>query len=443
MTSDSRDSAINATSGETTAGQAALIATFYGPRGASPTRSLHEQLYRSLARTPEAMGIPDHWDDNDTFLDRFDPPAAPDTTVIQLALNAPGSAPSAWETMRRQLENLLDAIWPELENLLEATGLASAWWGYTLTYQAVLASGADPVLEELLPAIRRLHSSESLQPLAQAEMSGGKVWLLGIPTHDDGLAAATIYVALSPSDKEGTLMTAIYGPAASLLMPDLISHKGYHQMRQYRGGNVRHRFEEGIKSIQKTSNELLESGVDQTVETNAGFEDLVRAYPRLIPVISILKELHISLVQQLHNYDRWRTQIKGNNVIEYHRGHLEMATSELELLVKQCQNAIDTADMAVSMARDQVSEVQANRQWWIATLLGVVGLAVSLRGILAREDVEELLGLIPMLEPQHRDNFFVQLGTQIGIVLICALVLVLVVTWIRKRGRKKRISVRE
>lgn len=153
----------------------------------------------------------------------------------------------------------------------------------------------------------------------------------------------------------------------------------------------------------------------------------------------MLKELHTSLVRQSRNYDQWRASMKGNDIIEYHRGHLEMATSELELLVTQCQDAIDTADTAVSIAQVQVSKVQANRQWWIATLLGVVGLAVSLRGILAWEGVEELLGLIPMLEP-YSHKFFLKLGTQIGIVLVCALLLVLIVSWIHKRGRGRQIS---
>jgi hypothetical protein len=61
---------------------------------------------------------------------------------------------------------------------------------------------------------------------------------------------------------------------------------------------------------------------------------------------------------------------------------------------------------------------------------------VSLRGILAWEGVEELLGQIPMFA-RHSGNFFVKLGTQFGIILVCALLLVLIVSWIRKRSRNK------
>jgi hypothetical protein len=273
-------------------------------------------------------------------------------------------------------------------------------------------------------------------------MSGGKVWLLDIPTHGGGLEAATVYVALSPPVKEEALVKAIYGPGAGLLMTDLIAHKSYHQMREYRGEKVQGSFKKGISYLRKTTNELLESNLDQTVEADDSLQALAHAYPQFIPVVSMLKELHTSLVRQSRNYDQWRTPMKNNGIIEYHRAHIEMATLELELLVTQCQDAIDTADTAVSIAQVQVSKAQANRQWWIATLLGVVGLAVSLRGILAWEGVEELLRQFPMLEP-YSDRFFLKVGTQIGIVVVCALLLVLIVSWIHKRGRNKRISQHE
>jgi hypothetical protein len=443
VTSNTHDPATNATSGATAACEAALIATFYCRRDRALTRSLHEGLYRSLAGTSETVDIPGDWHDrdNDAYLRCFGPPAAYDTTVIQLALNAPGNAASAWECLRQRLEHLLDAA--HLAHLLDGDQCTDLW-GYTLTYQAVLVPGigADRVLKKLQPTVRRLRSSESLQPLAQAKISGGKVWLMDIPTEGDGLEAATVYVGLSPPGKEEAFVKAIYGPGAALLMPDLIAHKGYHHMRQYRGGDLQSELEVSLANLQQTTNRLLMSNSDQSVETEDGLQDLARAYPRLMPVISILKELHISLVRQSRNYNQWQAQMKGNDVIGYHRGHLEMAISELELLVTQFQDATDAANTAVSIAQVRVDKALANRQWWIATLLGVVGLAVSLRGILAWEGVEELLGQIPMLAP-YSGNFFVQLGTQIGIVLVCALLLVLVASWIRKRGRKRRVSERE
>ena len=47
-----------------------------------------------------------------------------------------------------------------------------------------------------------------------------------------------------------------------------------------------------------------------------------------------------------------------------------------------------------------------------------------------------MLGLIPMLEP-YSGNFYLKLETQIGIVLVSALLLVLIVSLIRKRGRSR------
>jgi hypothetical protein len=104
--------------------------------------------------------VPDSWHDPDKekLLHRFNPSATHDTTIIQLALNARGDA-SAWENARQQLESMLDAA--------ELADLPKTWLGYTLTYQVVLALGidADTALDKLQPSIRRLRSSESLQPL--------------------------------------------------------------------------------------------------------------------------------------------------------------------------------------------------------------------------------------------------------------------------------------
>ena len=125
------------------------MATFYCPRGKENTDSLYKQLHRLLAQGDE-YASPDFCQssDEDTFLRRFDPPAAHDTTIIQLALNRGGDTTSAWHNMRERLENLLGT-----------PNQRPAWWGYTLTYQAALPPDVvnlDHALNELRPSVRRL-----------------------------------------------------------------------------------------------------------------------------------------------------------------------------------------------------------------------------------------------------------------------------------------------
>jgi hypothetical protein len=373
MSSDAHDVDINTLSDGTVTDEASLMVTFYCSRDAEKTGSLYKELYRSLAQGHETTSP-----DGDTFLRRFDPPATHDTTVIQLALNSGGDTANAWDKMRRRLENVLSI--PNFENLLGIPNPPPAWWGYTLTYQAALPPDVvnlDLALDELRPSVRRLCSSESLYKLAQAEMSGGKVWLLGVPLGDEGLAAATVYLALCPSDKEEEFVrTIISGPDAALLMPDLVAHKAYHEMRKYRGGNLQSDAEERASQLLKAAGELINS--DSENPAAVSLDELERAYPRSINIVSQLKELHISLLRQSHNYDWWRARIEQNDIVEYHRSHLETATSGVDLLVQQWEDAIESAKAALSIAQIRVDKVQANRQWWTATLFAVVGFALGL-----------------------------------------------------------------
>jgi hypothetical protein len=66
-------------------------------------------------------------------------------------------------------------------NFLPNDAAVKGIWGYTLVYQAELYEGVDPdsALKELLPTIRRLHSSDDLHPLdslAEVKVSGGRLW---------------------------------------------------------------------------------------------------------------------------------------------------------------------------------------------------------------------------------------------------------------------------
>src|SRR5215207_2249746 len=153
------DPSTDAETGGTTSG-AALIATFYGPRHEASTRLLHKRLYEALAPSSDIADVPSDWQDpsGEAFLQGFEPPAAHDTMVIQLALNASGTAAVAWKRARQRLQKLLGV-----------PNVPDAWWGYTLTYQAVTSSDADAdlILEELLPGVQRLDSSETLRPLAK------------------------------------------------------------------------------------------------------------------------------------------------------------------------------------------------------------------------------------------------------------------------------------
>jgi hypothetical protein len=144
---------------------ASLIANIYGERG--KLQSLIDYLVQSLVVTPQLHGTYANMNTG-TLLRHFDPSTASahDTTIIQMALNVPGKAETAWEAMREQLE----AILTDNERFKNV-------WGYTLIYQAELAESvpSGAVLTTLLPAVRRLHSALFAYPqvLARSDMPEG------------------------------------------------------------------------------------------------------------------------------------------------------------------------------------------------------------------------------------------------------------------------------
>jgi hypothetical protein len=416
---------------EEAVGEAALIATFYGLRGGAPVRLLHERLYRYLSPEPDAANIPDRWENpvEGTFGRRFDPPGptAHDTTAVQLALNADGAAAEAWKTMRQRLADALEA--EQLDGI----------WGHTLVYQAVLKPGvdADAALEGLLPAIHQLHSPEDLRPLAAADVFGGRVWLLDIPDRSAGSATGTVYAALTLPEGEEALVGMFYGPAAELLIPDLLAHKGYHQMSQYVGGDLERRYVENLRYLQETTDDLLEA-LEEGYETRTEvLEEVFRMYLRLLPVVSGLKDLHVGLLQQLENYTRWRAGARGDDVIDFHRAQLETASLEMSLRIQPLEDALETADKAVSVARAQVEkeaeEARESRQRRIEAILAMVALALALPELIDRRAAQALFGL-------ERHSVVAGLGIQIVIIAVVGSLLVAFALSVLERRRKRQSS---
>lgn len=434
MSDDTRASIFDASS-EEAVGEAALIATFYGLRGGESLELLHERLYQRLSPEPGST-IPDRWENpsEGTFGRRFDPPglAAHDTTAVQLALNADGGAAEAWKIMRQRLEDAL-----EVEQL-------NSIWGHTLVYQAVLKPGvdADAALEGLLPVVHQLHSPEDLQPLAKADVPGGRVWLLDIPDRSASSATGTVYSALTLPEGEEAFVDMFYGPAAELLIPDLLAHKGYHQMRQYSGGELERRYKENLTRLGETTDYLLETLERRKTRTDV-LEELFRMYLRLLPVVSGLKELHVGLLQQLENYTRWRAGVEDNDIINFHRDQLETGSSELRLRIQPLQDALEMADKTVSVARAHVEkeaeEAQENRQRRIEAILAVVAIALALPELIDRKAARALLNMVDLADkPPNYLHIIAGLRAQTVIIVVVALLLVvpLAVGFFKRRRRR-------
>jgi hypothetical protein len=397
------------------AGEAALIATFYGPSDRELIRQLHRRLYWAFPPESQATSVQDEWKNPaaGTIGFCFEPPgrAAQDTTAVQLALNAPGDAATAWKTGRQKLEEAVEAF--------DAKALEGLW-GYTLVYQARLKEGVtrDYALDTLIASIKRLRGKERLRPLVKTDVpDDGRVWLLGTANRVDGLAAGTVYCALGPPKAEEALLDMFYGDRAVLLTPDLIAHKGYYQMRQYRGSDLERRYRESMSYLREITEDLLDT-LEQRQEVDDKLGDLFGMYTRLVPVLSGLKELHVSMRQQSENYDRWREhyerwreRVEANGVIEFHRDQIGGAALELQLMIEPFQDALETAAKAVSVAQVQVEKKQEANQRRLEALLTVGALSLALAELVDWRATKALFG-----EPLPSD--LTLLRTQVSIVVV-------------------------
>lgn len=318
----------------------ALIATFYGQRGMVQPLADHlaQQFQLVQERTTTFTN-----DDTMTLLLHFDTSGAADTSVIQLVLNSSEETVIAWRYLRVQIEAALDEAllhWPV--------------WGYTLVYQAMLEQSPtpssplhqelQPTLNALLPVVHGLQPDEAVPvpTLAVSTIPGGLLSLHHLPLYEDGLEAATVYTALSLHDPANQLVRQVLiDTGALLLMPDLVAHKSYHQMRQYRGGGWLESYNQHVEVLRDITRQMFSTTV--TAEQRATLE---RAANEVTARVQDLKALHLSLTQQQENFPWWVDQLSDDKaVMQVHQQHIDTALRDLALLIEKGQAAVNGARM--------------------------------------------------------------------------------------------------
>jgi hypothetical protein len=424
MTAQSTSQSTSATQSQV-ANEAALIANFYGERGQLQTLVAH--LIQSLVLAPQGH---DNYANEaaGAFLRHFDPPSASahDTTIIQMALNTPGAAETAWKALREQLEPILPN-----DDLLKHV------WGYTLIYQAELAQDvtSNDALTVLLPVARRLHPElfERPQTLAESDLPGGRLWLIDIPLQGDGLQAATVYLALSqPNSNNRLVRDVLYNPVAALLMADLIAHKGYYEIRQYRLGGLDEQYRRKMAKL-STHTDILLHDLTQATVTAGQLDQLASEYGLLVSAVVHLDQLHVSLVRQESNCSWWRKQVGGGDVVEYHHRQLEDAAQELELLVAEGQHPLEAANTVVDMMRAQLDKQQEGQQQRIETLLTAAAAILSVLVLFDKETAKALLEFAGVPQPIE---IWPVLGVQVAFIVIASMLAVFVIRLIRAKRLK-------
>ena len=364
-----------------TATGAALIATFYGSRKAGRLQPLVTLLCKKLSLEPlkQDVGgvlqeVADNWvnEGGPSLLARFDPTAASDTTVVQLALNQGGEVAQAWADLGQKLSLALD------EESLKAVR------GYTLTYLALsddlpVPSEAPihPTLEHLLAHAQPLHRQSTSTPtiLAHTTIKSGQIWLLNLPIDPHGVELGTVYVALGPRKQPNELIEEVlYGRHAQLLMPDLIAHKAYHQRRQYYQGEVKRRYEQFAKQLRQSADSLL--AAPDTQAHLSEIKKLEQDYRQFIRTLPLFRELRLSMARQQHNFERWQPQLPHDgNLLTLHQAHIETIYRELEILVDKGEDTQTAVESTIRLLQTELQQRTEQRertfQYWLA-LIGIM-----------------------------------------------------------------------
>ena len=356
-------------------------------------------------------------------LTRFMPLVAhvQDLKIVQLVLSdteEDRSATDVWSEMLAELERVLND--ETLRNIC----------GYTLAYQAVIPDPTDQdqtfsdmlatiKLDELIKTAKRPHLPANPKPLAETKVLSdkGQMWLINIPNLDHPtlghqMEKGTVYLALSLKQANNDMVNKIiFRQSAALFMPDLIAHKGYNQIRQYRLYDAREQISPQIRSLAHQTTQRL-----QKLKPEIEIDELANKYGELFGYITQFDRVRISLARQLYNYDLWKEEANLDQVTRYHEKQLLARLKELELIVGEGQSILQATDTAVTI-------IQTRTERRIERLLAVAGIALMVSQIINESAAEALLNLAGWSPPYDRLlTLGVQFAITIGVILVSILV---------------------
>lgn len=402
----------------------AIIATFYGEP--EPSDDLAKRLVSLLALEEKS---PTEWKHKNTelFLRRFVPLAAPDTVVLQLASSWTSEGIERWDNMRLRLEDIIRD-----EDLAKM-------WGYSLIYQAIVETDQWPVEDSsaqdaLLNKARPLHAAPTAKVplLARSSVEGGELWLTHVALKKAGTQAATVYLALSPSEEAERTMVkkVIYGLTAPLLMPDLIAHKSYYLRRQYTQNQIREGYERAADSLHEVTGRLIQQS---TTSPNARqLNGLMQEHKSFLAIVQEFDYLYLSLKRQSENYDIWQPRANLGPVLIFHSEHIKTTLTDLELLNQRARNTLEASKTAIDIIQTRLDRENADRQQNAQTWLAIIGTALAVPQIVDREIAERLLRDFTFYaEPTGGYDLLHLMLVQCLITLLC-IVVVRLLLWIQE-----------
>ncbi len=306
-----------------------------------------------------------------------------DTIVLQLIMTCQANK-LAWQNESKELHALLN------DNLLISV------WGYSLIYQATYCSQHSTTLEsrqtlaaDVLNCMQPFIGTHTKQ-IAFSKLNSGHVRLYKTPIEKHGIEASMIYVALTTTEHEKTMLKTFGDVTAPFTNPDVIAHKIYHQVRQYRHPEKLDALKMKLQNMQYDAGRILKKLQPEALgllAENRTQYYLTEDYGDLVgDVRPFFERMRISLGKQQTNYHvAWQQDNESNtiqldyeqerDIFEHHGIHLTSALSELDLLNVQTEHvstAVHTALEAVRTESELKRQILENQFVTVLTILGTV-----------------------------------------------------------------------
>jgi hypothetical protein len=226
-------------------------------------------------------------------------------------------------------------------------------------------------------------------------------------------------------------------------MPDLIAHKSYQQIREYRLADPDEIYQHSIESTLDLTNLLLHR-VQNYKPSEHELAALAESYHSLLRVVPDLESLRLSLLQQLYNYREWRHDLPKlaatAAIYAYHLEQIRTGRGDFELIVGKGRNSQRAARLAIELAEVQIAQRQEARQQVNQLLLAIAGIALAVPQVIDHQVAQEVLGLFGIARDNGGYSLLLILGVQAISIVLTALFVAciswLVLTVRRSRGQR-------
>ncbi|PRY03405.1 hypothetical protein [Paraburkholderia sp. BL25I1N1] len=385
----------------------ALILTFYGPSGSlggifKAAEAWREKGFFTL--------------DDVMFLPPQPAQGAHDAELMQVALNGKGDVESVWPLLYRRAAELI------------ATMDATVIWGYTSVYHAyVRKNTVADAIDRMIPFALPLSGGRTAPTaLAQDVSASSALCLLSIALDGTPREIENTYMAVTESDATTPIWStdSLFGYKALLVSIDLLAHKAYWQIRQYREPRWLAEFERQLAEMESSARDLLKK------QSSSGFNTLIApAAAQVRRNLAVLQEfelLQVSIMQQEQNLSAYRDEAVYGSVATLHLNQMNTAVRELEFFVRKSRIVREHANFSIEASRAMLANRGALRQSTYQNVLAAMAATFAVPQLVDRTLAKEFLVELRAANKPEAVSDFAAFGLQVGVIAVFIVVAILV-----------------